>query len=371
MVKREYTRKDFLERKNRDLMEMAEYREQLRKRPRLTYLFLELTDRCNMACLHCGSSCKGKNHTFLPKEDIFKVLDDVAEKYGAGSVMICLTGGEPMLHPQFYEIAAGIHARGFCWGMTTNGTLIDEYSAQKLAETGLESVSVSLDGLEAEHDFLRNRPNAFQRTVRGIRTLRECRAYQGILQVTTVVHKGNIHNLESVYEYVKELGIDGWRLSNIDPIGRTLDNQELLLDAEDFHTLMSYIKEKRFDPKVSMEVSYGCAHFLTAEWERMTRDFYFLCGAGIQVAGILCNGDIYACLDIERRPELVQGNVREDSFTDVWENRFREYRRDRTEECSMCKGCEDRRVCGGDSFHTWDFEKKEPKICWKKGKFHD
>ena len=129
--------------------------------------------------------------------------------------------------------------------------------------------------------------------------------------------------------------------------------------------MFEFIRNKRYDCYVSMDVTYGCSHYLTVEWEREVRDYYFLCGSGIYVAGILCNGDIYSCLDIERRPELVQGNIKTDDFVDVWENRFLPFRKDRTQTCRVCRECEDREFCAADSMHTWNFDEMEPGLCMK------
>ena len=114
-----------------------------------------------------------------------------------------------------------------------------------------------------------------------------------------------------------------------------------------------------------MEVTFGCSHYLGVEDERMVRDRYFLCGAGILTASVRSNGDICACLDIENRLELVQGNIRTDDFLDVWKNRFQAFRRDRTAACAQCLACPERFVCGGDSAHTWDFENSRPLFCLK------
>ena len=97
----------------------------------------------------------------------------------------------------------------------------------------------------------------------------------------------------------------------------------------------------------------------------MVRDHYFLCGAGILVAGVRSNGDICACLDIENRKELVQGNIRTDNIMEVWHNRFHAFRRDRTDDCAKCVNCSERFICGGDSTHTWDFAKNEPLLCYQ------
>ena len=122
--------------KFRDMRRLAEYRDYLRSHPRLTYLFAELTDRCNLSCLHCGSSCgdgKGRN---LDTELLLRALTEVSQDFEPRTVMICLTGGEPLLHPDFFAIAESIHSLGFPWGITTNGTLIDSACAEKMLEYG-------------------------------------------------------------------------------------------------------------------------------------------------------------------------------------------------------------------------------------------
>ena len=75
----------------------------------------------------------------------------------------------------------------------------------------------------------------------------------------------------------------------------------------------------------------------------------------------MAHGDIGGCLDIERRPELIQGNVYKDDFVNIWENKFKSFRTDKTRQSSRCSVCEHRKICMGDSLHTWDFDKNEPR----------
>jgi radical SAM protein with 4Fe4S-binding SPASM domain len=114
-----------------------------------------------------------------------------------------------------------------------------------------------------------------------------------------------------------------------------------------------------------MPVTYGCSHFLGLDLERELRGWYFFCGAGIHVASIMCNGDIGACLDIERRPETIQGNIFRDSFTDVWKNRFKIFRRPMSDFNEKCRVCPEAKWCAGDSRHSWDYEKMEPMLCFR------
>ena len=100
-----------------------------------------------MKCKHCGSNCDGRNDTFLDKEIIFKTLNAVANKYDSNGIMICLTGGEPMLYSDIYDVIWQSKKLGFAVGITSNGTLIDEMAAECLAKSGLYTISISIDGL--------------------------------------------------------------------------------------------------------------------------------------------------------------------------------------------------------------------------------
>ena len=345
-----------MELKRSQLEDVARHREHLRVCPHLQWLFFEITNRCNLNCKHCGSNCTSIGQT-LTIEDVESTLRTI--KFD--KPMICLTGGEPMLHPAFYEIAKCVRSNGFYWGMTTNGTLIDAAAALKLRQAGMSTVSVSLDGMEQSHDSLRRHKGAWQLALRGLQAIQEA-GFEP--QVTTVLHQDNFDDLEPLYDLLCKMGIKSWRPINVEPIGRACESKDLQLRPEQFARLISYIRSKRFDRSCKMEVTFGCSHYLGIENERMVRDHYFICGAGILVASVRSNGDICACLDIENRSELVQGNIKIDNFMDVWRNRFQEFRRDRTADCSKCINCPERFLCGGDSTHTWDFEHNEPLLCY-------
>ena len=111
---------DHIKLKQSQLELTAQHREKLKVNPHLRWLFFELTNRCNLNCKHCGSSCTSKGQT-LTMDDVESTLDSIQ----GDKPMICLTGGEPLMHPDFYEIAGRVKSKGFFWGMTTNATLID------------------------------------------------------------------------------------------------------------------------------------------------------------------------------------------------------------------------------------------------------
>lgn len=348
-------------RKERDFKEVAEYRDYLRMHPKLRFLFFELTDSCNLNCLHCGSNCLSSNRTFLDFALIKKTLDEVAAVYETKDIWVCLTGGEPFLYPGLIEVVRYSHELGFCCGITSNGTLITEELAVKLANAGLNTITISVDGFEESHDSFRNKKGAFNLAIRGIENLRKA----GIqAEAITVIHKKNIDELDGLYDFFSANRFYSWRVVNMEPIGRAQINEELLLDAKGMKRLLDFIEEKRKESR-NMKISFGCSHFLPLDYEHEVRNWYFLCMAGISVASIMVNGDISSCLDIERRPEFVQGNINTDSFIDVWENRFQIFRMDRTSKSKICGSCKDRKICAGDSMHTWNFNLNEPNYCVK------
>ncbi len=348
------------------MLALAKYRKQLRANPQLTQLFVELTDTCNMNCRHCGSSCTQANGNYIDTDLLIMTLASVSEDFDPSSVMICFTGGEPLLHPHFLNIVRETVKLGFPWGITTNGMLIDEKTGVQMKELGLQSITISLDGLEEIHDWFRNQEGCFQKTVRVIEMMNRI----GVpVQITTVVHRKNIEQLENIYQLLCRLDVFSWRVVNMEPIGRAKEVQELLLTKPEFLQMLNYIRDKRFSRRTLMDVHYGCSHYLSFEYEHEVRDNYFLCGAGIFVASILCNGDIYSCLDIERRPDWIQGNIGYDRLGDVWKTRFQQFRMNRAELSSMCSECKEKEFCNADSLHTWDFDKEEPMFCHVNNKY--
>lgn len=346
--------------KSENMSKLSEYIEYLREHPRLTYLFVELTEKCNLNCLHCGSSCSQNKNNYIETNVLINTLRQLASDYNPETVMICLTGGEPLLHPDFFVIVKEIVRLGFPWGFTTNGTLIDKEKTVMLKELGLESISISLDGLKESHEWLRNVKGCFDKTIQAVRNLK---AENIPVQITTVIHKKNFHELEDMFEMVKSLNVDSWRVINIEPIGRALENNDLLLSYDEMISLLEFIREKRYSSSDDFDVRFGCSHYLSYEYEHELRDNYFICGAGIYVGSILCNGDIYSCLDIERRRELIQGNINVDRFSQIWENKFKEFRENRVYKSPKCESCNEREFCNADSMHTWNFEKNEPMFC--------
>lgn len=347
------------------LEETAARREYLKRRPCLRQLFLELTLRCNERCLHCGSSCGDVPCPEVSKEDYLRLLERVRRSFDGALPMLCVTGGEPLLRPDFFEIMEPARDMGFLWGMTTNATLIDGAMARRLSAAGMRTVSVSIDGLPETHDTIRNRKGAYAQSMRGIQALIDQGGFQEI-QVTTVVNHESIGELDALYEVMLGIDTDSWRLVAIEPIGRALRHPELLLTQEDHRRLLDFVKSKRLE---QMPVTYGCCHYLGTEYEREVRDWFFMCQAGLTIASVMSNGDIAACLNIPRNHQTIQGSIYCDDFVEVWNHRYEMFRSSLANLNDTCSACPHARFCDGGSRHSWDYDANKPLVCLRGAAF--
>lgn len=326
-------------------------------------LFFEVTSRCNALCDHCGSRCSSLKKEELSAETFKKVLDDVAENFGTKAIMLNITGGEPLMRKDLFEITKHADNLGFKWGLVTNGMLITDDVINKMKETHMSTITISLDGMKNTHEEFRHVPGSFDKIISGIQKLKKSNFIEH-LQVTFIATKNNIDELPEVYRLLSMLEIDSLRISGIDPIGRAKDNENLMLSQEDYLFLFDFIKKHSTSP---LPVVWSCTHYFgNTEHTLDPTGKKFTCYTGIHVASVLSNGDIFGCPNIPRRKELIQGNVLRDNFCEVWKNNFKFYRNPNRTKAKQCEGCEYWKYCKGDSFHTFDFETHTPQYCYKK-----
>lgn len=325
----------------------------------LKVLFFEVTSKCNAHCDHCGSRCDINSEDGISSELFKKVLLDVKENIGIDS-MLNITGGEPLLRKDLFEITGYAKKLGFDWGMVTNGTLINDSVIKKMKETKMSTISISIDGMKETHENFRHLPNSFNTIIKNIIKLKNANFLDDI-QVTFIANKKNIYELPSLYRMLNNLNIDSLRISCIDPIGRAKDNISLMLTKDDFDYLFTFINNT--NKLNQLPCFWSCSHYFgnTEQKDKLGRQFF--CGTGKVVASILSNGDIFACPNVPRLPQLIQGNIKTDKFSEIWKNKFLIYRERPLNE--SCNKCEYKKYCNGDSFHTWNFEENKPNFCYK------
>ena len=319
------------------------------------WLAWEITRRCNLNCVHCRSSSALEidGHPDFSHEEGLRILDDIASY---AQPVVVLSGGEPLLREDVFELASHGTAKGLRMCLATNGTLVTEEVCRKIKEAGIKMVSLSLDGASAGvHDDFRSQPGAFEGTINAARLFKE----HGIsFLINSSFTKRNQAEIPKVYRLAKELGATAWYMFMIVPTGRGEDILEELISPEDYEELLAwhYQMEKAED---DLLVRPTCApHYYRVvlqkskeegqKFERRSLQFSTGgakgCLAGQLIVLIDVDGNVLPCSYFPK----VAGNLREQSFKEIWENSelfldLRDYRKYK----GRCGACEYVGVCGG------------------------
>ncbi|MDD3094744.1 MAG: TIGR04133 family radical SAM/SPASM protein [Candidatus Neomarinimicrobiota bacterium] len=314
----------------------------------LTYLFWECTLRCNLNCMHCGSDCsKEMQVPEMPLEDFLAVLDLIRPHVDPPNTTVVLTGGEPTLRKDLCEAGRQFSQRGFPWGMVSNGFALNENLFSRLMKSGLRSLTISLDGLQENHDRFRGCQGSFERALKAI--LLGSAAEGLTFDVATCVYQRNLNELPSLRDLLIDAGLKRWRIFVVFPKGRAKDNPELSLDDTQFRAVYDFIAETRNSGKI--RVNSGCEGFL-GDYELQARDYPFFCRAGINIGSVLADGSISACPSL--RADYIQGNIYRDDFWEVWENRFQIMRDRSWTRSGKCAKCKVYKWCEGNGLHLRD-----------------
>lgn len=316
----------------------------------LKQLFWECTLKCNINCKHCGSDCKttpeGRD---MPAEDFLRVIDSITPHVNPNDLSIIITGGEPLVRNDLEAVGLELYRRGYPWGIVSNGLYLTRKRLDRLMAAGLHAVTISLDGFEEDHNWMRGHSKSYSRALDAIKML----VHEPELEwdVVTCVNRKNYHTLGELKKLLYTIGVRNWRVFTIFPVGRAAQHPEFQLTNEEFTGLMEFIKATRKEKRMNLQ--YACEGFLD-KYEGVVRDDFYSCIAGINVASILSDGSISSCLSI--RSDYHQGNIYKDDFMEVWNTRFQPFRNRewmKKDDCGVCKLF---RYCEGNGMHLRDGE---------------
>ena len=312
----------------------------------------ELIRSCNLACGHCrASSERGPYPGELNTEECLRVMDEIAT---IGNPVIILTGGEPLLRTDIFELAEYGTKKGFRMVMATNGTLITEEKVKLMKAAGIQRISVSLDGPDPEsHDTFRKVKGAFAESLRGIEIAKK----HGLpFQINTTITRANLHLIEKILRLAIDLGAVAHHIFLLVPTGRGKELQDQEISALDYEKTLHWFYEQ--NDKARLQLKATCAPhyyrilrqrakqegkkitFQTHGLDAMTRG----CLGGISFCFISHVGQVQPCGYLE----LNCGNVREKTFPEIWEKSpiFQDLR-NFDGYGGKCGRCEFRKVCGG------------------------
>jgi len=298
----------------------------------------EVTAACNLSCEYCRASASSSpDEAELSTEEALAFIDQVAPE----KPMIILSGGEPLLRPDIFDLAGYATVQGVRVSLASNGTLITPETVEKIKRAGIKRVSISLDGPSPEtHDITRG-SGSFDLATEGIKNL------QGEVdfQINMTITKENLDQVRATMDLAEKLKAVAFHLFFLVPTGRGRE-EELVTPVEQDEILRWVAKEcrnRKIEVKVTCAPQYGrvIREVLTeAERKGMMGS---ACLAGTSFVFVSRTGDVCPCGYLP----VVAGNVREESFPEIWESSpvFLDLRK--RELLGRCGGCEYRKVCGG------------------------
>lgn len=317
-------------------------------------IFWETTAGCNLECTHCRRLDVSKQlmKNDLTKEQSFQLIDSIIE---LGKPILVLSGGEPLFRPDIFEIARYGTEKGLTMALATNGTLIDEAMAQKIVGSGVQRVSISLDGATSKtHDKFRKLPGSFDLAIKGLKHLQKLGMS---IQINSTIAKHNVQEVKELYANAIELGVDALHIFMLVPVGcgvQIADDQ--MLPPDQYEEVLNWFYDVSMENKIQTKAT--CApHYFRIMRQRAKIDGTKItpkthgmaamtkgCLAGSSICFVSHKGEVFPCgyLPVEA------GHVLKQSFKDVWENSgvFKDLRNPDL-LLGKCGICEYKKVCEG------------------------
>ncbi|NRA03775.1 MAG: radical SAM protein [Myxococcales bacterium] len=297
-----------------------------------------LTRKCNLRCPHCYMDGGRKAENELTTDECLGLIDEMKD---LGTEMLILTGGEPLLRKDIFDIASAASAQGIWVVMGTNGVLVSDKVVLKMIECGVQGVAISIDSVDpAKHDQFRGGPDAWKYSVRALDL---CRANGLQVLVQTTVMDMNYDEIPELLAFAREKGAWSFNLYFLVQTGRGQQLNDL--SPERTQAMLSELVDRQ-DQYRPMLVRSKCApQFKQIAYERGVGGLESGgCMAGTQYCRITPQGDVTACPYMT----VVAGNVRELSFGEIWRTSpVLHELRDRKQLKGRCGRCEFNELCGG------------------------
>ena len=236
--------------------------------PPLRLLFWEATAGCNLACIHCRRldvhRCMSRDD--LTTEQAMTMIRSLPE---TGRPILVFSGGEPLMRPDVFELGTEARRVGLPIALATNGTLMNEWTADRIVDTGFQRVSISFDGPDPEtHDYFRG-DGAFESSVAGFRALRE----RGVsMQMNTTVAKHNHKKLDAMYRLALDMGADALHIFMLVPVGCGMSlSDDVMLKDDEYESALNWIYDRSLEGKIHLKAT--CApHYFRVMRERAKAD---------------------------------------------------------------------------------------------------
>jgi radical SAM protein with 4Fe4S-binding SPASM domain len=298
-----------------------------------------VTRKCNLKCSHCYiNAAKEELRNELTTAEGKRLMDQISD---VSRPLLILSGGEPLLRPDIYELIRYGTGKGFRMGLGSNGSLLDETVARKLSEAGVKTVSISLDSSVPEkHDEFRGVPGSWQKAIDAIKALKQ----HGVLvQVNTTVTQQNHSEIDDIMSLTEQLGVENFHLFFLVPTGRGTKLADISPAMYEGMIKSTFAKTARH----KLNVRPSCApQFMriAKDMDLDMRQWVRGCLAGLYYCRIYPDGDVTPCPYLP----IKLGNIREKAFSEIWFNSpiMKDFR-DFDKLKGKCGACDYKNICGG------------------------
>jgi heme b synthase len=331
----------------------------------------ETTQRCNLNCVHCrcSSDMEAAQGDFTT-EEAYKMIDDICE---VSKPVMVLSGGEPLMRPDIFEIAKYGTAKGLRMCMATNGMLVTDEICEKMKEADIKMVSLSLDGPNAEiHDNFRQVQGSFEGVERAAALFNK---HGQKFLINSSFTKRNQPYIADTFKVAKSLGATAWYMFMIVPTGRGEDIMSELVSKEDYEEILSWhYEQEKSEDEILMRPTCAPHYYRIVpqlakaegvKFERRSLTFSTGGGKGCIAAQSICLIDCFGDVKPCSYFPMSAGNIKKEKFSDIWfKSPLFADMRDFKSYKGKCGACEYINVCGGCRARayavTGDYMEEEP-----------
>jgi len=305
-------------------------------------IHFDINSRCNSKCIYCLASERMKNIEEMSTNQIINIIDQLPD---LGTWILLISGGEPLLRKDLFEILDHIEKIHLLTQVFTNGTLITKEIAEKFSKFKYVFLQVSLDShIPEHHDLNRGVKGFYEKTLRGIKYLLE---YNVETEVCMVLTKNNYKDLEGTAEFLRNLGIKHIRIGPAHPyVGKGFENRsELELDKDQWKWIGQKILElnKKYNGSL---VFAPTRHFIIYTIKPNLSTKIEKCGNGRSLLFIRPDGSVYPCIFLVY-PDYIIGNATKEPLSKIWKNSnlLKKIRNLSVEDIKKCRTCDVKDIC--------------------------
>lgn len=290
---------------------------------------LNITRKCNLRCKGCFTDSGTPDPNELTTKELFNLIDQMKN---AGTFFLAIGGGEPLLRDDLFQVLKYARENFIATSIVTNGLLIDKEIAQKLDALNLDKITISIDGLEKSHNYVRGK-GTFKKTIDKIKILRKYR-HSATLEMRVIINSLNINEYKELIELAESLSLDLIRFTPILLLGRAKENQDLLINQDQY---IGFLEDTR---NIKSKIELGLPGKDERKWFALPNEFG--CHCGKEVCWVTQLGDFYPCIFFGE--DCIVGNIRDDSFLDLW---AKSKNKVELSDNQICNNCPDFEKCRG------------------------